>query len=101
MHKTEISNLQARHESQLQLKDQQINTIEDKLSNCKLKIKEVKSELIDKSNELEYFIKEESLRNKELEFKIKLEADKAIADANSEKEWLETKLKKELDKSKE
>ena len=101
MHKTEISNLHSRNESQIMLKDQQIRTLEEKISELKSIIKELKSQIADKSNEFDYYSKEEAIRNKELEFKVKLEADKLVNSIINEREGIESRLKKELEKERE
>ena len=99
MHKTEIANINKRHESQIEIKDQQIQTLEEKLAESKNKAKEIEAKLTDKANEFEYYIKEERLRKQELEFKIKLESDKSKSIAITNREEIEhkVKLEKELE----
>ena len=101
MHRTEVVNIQARYDSQMQMKDLSIKALEDKVSEMKANIKELKTTIVDKANEFEYFVKEENIRSKEHEFKVKLEADKSINSLINEKEETEARLRRELDKEKE
>lgn len=69
MHKTEISHINKRHATQIEMKDMQIESLDQKLKEQKTKTKDLEAKLIQKESEFEFYVKEENLRVSSLHFK--------------------------------
>lgn len=103
MHKTEITHLQKRHQTQIEIKDRQISDLEEKVSEQKDTIKSLEANLAEKTNELEYQIKEEAIRTREIEFRVRAQLEQQIVPIQTPRENIEKleKLKANFDKEKE
>ena len=102
MHKSELSHLTKRFETQIEMKDRHIETVEEKLKEFKAKCRDLENRLTDKTNEFEYYVKEEKIRMQELEFKLKSQNDKPQVYTPPENTLanLENTLRKEFEKDK-
>jgi len=75
MHQTEITHLNKRFENQNEMKQKQIESLEEDVAGFKSKIKDLENRLHHKNNEFDYYVREESIRMQEFEFKIKSQTE--------------------------
>lgn len=75
MHKTEITHLNKRFNTQLSMKEKQIKDMEEKYAKIKDKCRELDKAFREKSKEFDYFSKSEALKMKEMTLKLQSQND--------------------------
>jgi chromosome segregation ATPase len=101
MHKTEVSHLKKRFDTQVEMKEKYIEQLEEKVNDLKAKNKSLETKLQEKTNEFDYYIKEENIRMKEFEFKLKSQAEQRHNFLQQLSPVSETKLLKEFEDERE
>lgn len=101
MHKTEVSHLKKRFDTQVEMKEKYNEQLEEKVNDLKAKNKALEAKLQEKTNEFDYYIKEENIRMKEFEFKLKSQAEQRQTFLQQLSPVNETKLLKEFEDEKE
>ena len=100
MHQTEITNLNKRLDTQLEMKVSIIKDLEDKVADLKSKLKASEQQLNSKTKEFQYYMKEEANRMKEMEIKLKSQVEKRkefIAQINPEMREREQKMRDDFE----